>query len=70
MSTGFKLPKKGIMIGIQQNFQAEFLPTAMKFHQMGYDVSSSTTNISFYNNTITWIYHMSQKKLQSDFPHE
>ncbi|XP_033124617.1 carbamoyl-phosphate synthase [ammonia], mitochondrial-like [Anneissia japonica] len=37
MSTGFKVPKKNIMIGIQKYFQPKFLPTAHKFHQMGYE---------------------------------
>ncbi|XP_072180802.1 carbamoyl-phosphate synthase [ammonia], mitochondrial-like [Diadema setosum] len=49
LSTGFKIPKKGVMIGIQQTFQAEFLPTAMRFHQMGYDLYATEATAEYLN---------------------
>ena len=43
MSTGFKMPKRNsnILIGIQKSFEPQFLPTAKKFHDLGYKVSTS-----------------------------
>ena len=40
MSTGFKMPPKhgNVLIGIQQSFQPNFLPTAKQFHDLGYKV--------------------------------
>ena len=37
---GFKMPPKHgkVLIGIQESFQPEFLPTANKLHQLGYQV--------------------------------
>ncbi|XP_071484617.1 carbamoyl-phosphate synthase [ammonia], mitochondrial-like [Diadema antillarum] len=49
LSTGFKIPKKGVMIGIQKTFQAEFLPTAMRFHQMGYDLYATEATAEYLN---------------------
>lgn len=41
MSTGFKMPKKhgSILIGIQESFQPQFLETAKKLNELGYQVS-------------------------------
>eukprot|EP00057_Strongylocentrotus_purpuratus_P025741 XP_011680215.1 PREDICTED: carbamoyl-phosphate synthase [ammonia], mitochondrial [Strongylocentrotus purpuratus] len=47
LSTGFKVPKKGIMIGIQKTFQSQFLPTAMKFHQMGYELYATEATAAY-----------------------
>lgn len=58
MSTGFKLPKKNILIGIQRSFQPIFLPTALKFHRMGYKVW-------YYNQLVTFVC-ISCKRLAGD----
>ncbi|XP_072032116.1 carbamoyl-phosphate synthase [ammonia], mitochondrial-like isoform X3 [Amphiura filiformis] len=47
LSTGFKLPRKNIMIGIQHQFQPKFLPTAMKFHQMGYNLYGTEATAAY-----------------------
>ncbi|XP_067844338.1 carbamoyl-phosphate synthase [ammonia], mitochondrial [Heptranchias perlo] len=36
LSTGFKLPQKGILIGIQSSFRPKFLDTAQQLHEQGY----------------------------------
>ena len=45
MSTGFRMPKPNgsILVGIQESFQPSFLPTALKFHQLGYKVCLPTS---------------------------
>ena len=45
---GFRIPKKGgkILIGIQEDFQPRFLPTAKKLSELGYQVIA---------NTIVWM---------------
>ncbi|XP_070569881.1 carbamoyl-phosphate synthase [ammonia], mitochondrial-like [Ptychodera flava] len=49
LSTGFKLPKKNILIGIQQTFQPKFLPTALKFHQLGFNLYATVATAKYLN---------------------
>lgn len=36
LSTGFRLPEKGILIGIQHSFRTRFLDTAQQLHEQGF----------------------------------
>jgi hypothetical protein len=38
-STGFKLPKKAVLFGIQESFQPEILETARLFKKNGLEVN-------------------------------
>ncbi|KAK3747312.1 hypothetical protein QZH41_016939, partial [Actinostola sp. cb2023] len=49
MSAGFRLPNKNILIGIQQSFQPEFLPTAQKLHKLGYHLYATYATARYLN---------------------
>lgn len=49
MSTGFRLPKKGILIGIQQSLQPKFLPTANKLRQLGFTLYATEATAQYLN---------------------
>ncbi|XP_077997955.1 carbamoyl-phosphate synthase [ammonia], mitochondrial-like isoform X2 [Glandiceps talaboti] len=49
LSTGFKIPKKNLLIGIQQSFQPKFLPTALKFHQLGFNLYATIATAEYLN---------------------
>ncbi|XP_031550896.1 carbamoyl-phosphate synthase [ammonia], mitochondrial-like [Actinia tenebrosa] len=49
MSAGFRLPNKNILIGIQQSFQPEFLPTAHKLHKLGYNLYATEATARYLN---------------------
>lgn len=49
LSTGFKIPKKNIMIGIQHSFQPKFLPTANALHGMGYTLYATEGTAAYLN---------------------
>ncbi|CAH3195811.1 unnamed protein product, partial [Porites evermanni] len=49
MSTGFRLPKKGILIGIQQSLQPKFLPTANKLHKLGFTLYATEATSQYLN---------------------
>ncbi|XP_015772145.1 PREDICTED: carbamoyl-phosphate synthase [ammonia], mitochondrial-like [Acropora digitifera] len=63
MSTGFRLPKKGILIGIQQSLQPKFLPTANKLHQLGFNLYATEATSQYLNEhniptqTVEWPLH-------------
>lgn len=63
MSTGFRLPKKGILIGIQQSLQPKFLPTANKLHQLGFTLYATEATSQYLNEhnipaqTVEWPLH-------------
>ncbi|CAH3119613.1 unnamed protein product [Porites lobata] len=49
MSTGFRLPKNGILIGIQQSLQPKFLPTANKLHKLGFTLYATEATSQYLN---------------------
>ncbi|XP_006824146.1 carbamoyl-phosphate synthase [ammonia], mitochondrial-like [Saccoglossus kowalevskii] len=49
LSTGFKIPKKNILIGIQHSFQPQFLPTALKLNQLGFNLSATVATAKYLN---------------------
>lgn len=49
LSTGFKLPKKAILIGIQQSFQPDFLPTANQLYHLGFDIYATEATAKYLN---------------------
>ncbi|XP_048579513.1 carbamoyl-phosphate synthase [ammonia], mitochondrial isoform X2 [Nematostella vectensis] len=63
LSTGFKIPEKNVMIGIQQDFQHEFLPTANKLHRMGYKLFATDATSKYLKDhnipaqTVSWPLH-------------
>ncbi|XP_071791586.1 carbamoyl-phosphate synthase [ammonia], mitochondrial-like [Asterias amurensis] len=50
LSTGFKLPKQNILIGMQKKFQPVILPTVHKFHRMGYKLFATEKTAEYLNN--------------------
>ncbi|XP_067264893.1 carbamoyl-phosphate synthase [ammonia], mitochondrial [Chanodichthys erythropterus] len=48
LSTGFKLPQKGILIGIQHSFRPNFLSTAHQLHEEGFKLYAT-------EGTSTWL---------------
>lgn len=49
MSTGLKLPKDSILIGIQQSFQPSFLPVAMQLHELGFKLYATQATAQYLN---------------------
>ena len=49
LSTGFKIPKKAILIGIQHSFQPDFLPTAYQLHRLGFDIYATQATAEYLN---------------------
>ncbi|XP_071822470.1 carbamoyl-phosphate synthase [ammonia], mitochondrial-like [Apostichopus japonicus] len=73
MSTGFKLPKKNILIGIQRSFQPIFLPTALKFHRMGYKLFATEKTATYLQDhnipasTVAWPLAVMEEE-ERDYP--
>ncbi|XP_065052232.1 carbamoyl-phosphate synthase [ammonia], mitochondrial-like [Rhopilema esculentum] len=71
MSTGFKIPKKNIMIGIQQSFQPKFLPTANALHKLGYTLYGTVATAAYLKEhnipaiTVGWPLHEETPNLPS-----
>uniref|UniRef100_A0A4W3J2K6 Carbamoyl phosphate synthase arginine-specific large chain n=1 Tax=Callorhinchus milii TaxID=7868 RepID=A0A4W3J2K6_CALMI len=49
LSTGFKLPQKGILIGIQNSFRAKFLDSAQQLHEQGYKLFATEGTAAWLN---------------------
>ncbi|XP_067301197.1 carbamoyl-phosphate synthase [ammonia], mitochondrial [Pseudorasbora parva] len=49
LSTGFKLPQKGILIGIQHSFRPNFLSTAYKLHEEGFKLYATEGTSAWLN---------------------
>lgn len=49
LSTGFKLPKKGILIGIQQSFRPKFLGVAEQLHNEGFKLFATEATSDWLN---------------------
>uniref|UniRef100_UPI00398E636B carbamoyl-phosphate synthase [ammonia], mitochondrial isoform X2 n=1 Tax=Pristiophorus japonicus TaxID=55135 RepID=UPI00398E636B len=49
LSTGFKLPQKGILIGIQNSFRSKFLDTAQQLHEQGYKLYATEGTSAWLN---------------------
>ncbi|GCC33371.1 hypothetical protein chiPu_0011840 [Chiloscyllium punctatum] len=49
LSTGFKLPQKGILIGIQSSFRSKFLDTAQQLHEQGYKLYATEGTAAWLN---------------------
>ncbi|XP_048390724.1 carbamoyl-phosphate synthase [ammonia], mitochondrial isoform X1 [Stegostoma tigrinum] len=49
LSTGFKLPQKGILIGIQSSFRSKFLDTAQQLHEQGYELYATEGTAAWLN---------------------
>ncbi|CAM4601355.1 unnamed protein product [Leuciscus chuanchicus] len=49
LSTGFKLPQKGILIGIQHSFRPNFLSTAHQLHEEGFKLYATEGTSAWLN---------------------
>ncbi|CAH1249022.1 CPS1 [Branchiostoma lanceolatum] len=49
LSTGFKIPKRSVLIGIQKSFQPKFLPTAFKLKSLGYKLYATEATAAYLN---------------------
>ncbi|KAK1165865.1 carbamoyl-phosphate synthase [ammonia], mitochondrial [Acipenser oxyrinchus oxyrinchus] len=49
LSTGFKLPQKGILIGIQHSFRPKFLATAHQLHEEGFKLYATEATSVWLN---------------------
>ena len=49
ISAGFRLPKKNILVGVQDSFWPEFLPTARRFHELGFHIFATERTSAFLN---------------------
>ncbi|KAK2494808.1 hypothetical protein MC885_012607 [Smutsia gigantea] len=49
LSTGFKLPQKGILIGIQQSFRPKFLGVAEQLHNEGFKLFATEATSDWLN---------------------
>eukprot|EP00058_Branchiostoma_floridae_P013144 XP_002598632.1 hypothetical protein BRAFLDRAFT_67029 [Branchiostoma floridae] len=47
LSTGFKIPKRSVLIGIQHSFQPKFLPTAFKLKSLGYKLYATEATAAY-----------------------
>lgn len=63
LSTGFKIPKKNVLVGIQQSFQPKFLPTAKALYQLGYTLYGTMATAAYLKdhdipaNVVGWPLH-------------
>ncbi|XP_051564917.1 carbamoyl-phosphate synthase [ammonia], mitochondrial isoform X1 [Myxocyprinus asiaticus] len=63
LSTGFKLPRKGILIGIQHSFRPNFLSTAHQLHEEGFKLYATEGTSAWLNANdvptipVTWPSH-------------
>ena len=53
-STGFKIPKKAVLFGIQEDFQSQMLEAAQLFSKQGLEVENS---LSLFMLTYTQFSH-------------